>query len=901
MKTSILCAAAMLALAAGAANAPAHEISAAGRAAFLRGEEDGRYRLSFRNRSNRAIEDFKVVVEQLDAEGAVLRSETFPCVSVEPGETRVFAPRIETRLSPGWRRLRVRFVGRNGAGQEFDAPHELEYGIGPRLAETMPVIHDGYGHEQTNATQETILRDLVDFGYNVGAYHFERFRHSEEKDRLPEFGTAFYRKEVRRHDLALVAGAGLVHSVRMQWATNFLGMTEEKFSRHGKDGSNLLRARKFRSAEMGHPAEVAYLRELTRRHGEMYATHPASVGVITMSEMRDFSQVSWGGWDEHYYSYLAGRRGYPDEIDGKGFDPKLSAVRWPNGIVPDNDPILGFFRWFWDVGDGWKAAACACADGYRDALGDRKPEFMVVWEPAVRQPPIWGAGGNSTMVNQWCYAQPEPLNIAGPCEEVLAMAKGHPGQKAMIANQLIMYRIYICPDATKPEKLPEWAVRLPKARFPGVPPDVHDESTWAMIAKPVDAIKYHGWGCIKDTGNPDFYVYTNPETGVAHRRMLREVVAPLGPMLLRLKREEPDVAVLESFSSYVLGRTGTSGGGWTAPSVLYVQRARLDPKVVYEDEVMKDGGLDGVKVLYMPRCKYLPRSVAGKVRDFQAAGGIIVADEDIVPCIKPDVKAPKVTFEPPPELDDEESMAVAVDKRDSKVPASEKAKRATRHAKNLMVRQAEELRKSLAGRYSARSDSSSPEIVVFNRQWKDVPYLFAINDRRDFGDYVGQWGQLMEKGLPMDGWVSVRDPGRKVGAVYELSRGGEVPFRRDGDGVKVDVSFSTSDGRLFAFLPERIKSLDAKASPSVARGGEIRVAMSVLGESGRAVPAILPVEIRVYDAAGRELDGIGYMAAADGVVETSVLTNLDDAKGDYKVVCRDRASGLSKTLTVRGE
>ena len=77
--------------------------------------------------------------------------------------------------------------------------------------------------------------------------------------------------------------------------------------------------------------------------------------------------------------------------------------------------------------------------------------------------------------------------------------------------------------------------------------------------------------------------------------------------------------------------------------------------------------------------------------------------------------------------------------------------------------------------------------------------------------------------------------------------------------------------------------------------------MSVLGESGRAVPAILPVEIRVYDAAGRELDGIGYMAAADGVVETSVLTNLDDAKGDYKVVCRDRASGLSKTLTVRGE
>ena len=66
-------------------------------------------------------------------------------------------------------------------------------------------------------------------------------------------------------------------------------------------------------------------------------------------------------------------------------------------------------------------------------------------------------------------------------------------------------------------------------------------------------------------------------------------------------------------------------------------------------------------------------------------------------------------------------------------------------------------------------------------------------------------------------------------------------------------------------------------------------------------PKTLPVEIRVFDAAGRELDGAGYLAARNGLCETSVLTNVNDARGDYTVVCRDLASGLEETCTVRGE
>ena len=68
-----------------------------------------------------------------------------------------------------------------------------------------------------------------------------------------------------------------------------------------------------------------------------------------------------------------------------------------------------------------------------------------------------------------------------------------------------------------------------------------------------------------------------------------------------------------------------------------------------------------------------------------------------------------------------------------------------------------------------------------------------------------------------------------------------------------------------------------------------------------AVPARLPVEIRVYDAAGAELDGAGFACAEGGVCTLAVRTNLNDAPGGYRVVCRDRASGILKEIWVKSK
>ena len=884
------------------------EVTADGRTAFVRGEEDARFALAFANLSAEALSEPKFVFEQTDADGRTVARQELRLASVESKGTREIHPRIETRLRPGRGKLKATFTGKDERGNAIRKEYVFDYGIGPRFARRMPVIHDGYWKIWTSdigklqRTDTNVIETwAANFGYTHLSGNTARFRDSEWPG-LPSLKGKWAREMIRTYDQFVLSGIQRWTGMFLQCDTNWVGRTTDEFLARDTTGAPTKGPHKKTQYEHGEPAAQAYMRLEAKREAEIYAAHPALTGMISMSERRDVFVPGYGGGEERRYEVETGRK-IPEVVRkhaARTFDEKLAAQYYPDGIVDDDDPILSYYRWYWAGGDGWPDTVNAANDGFREALpASKKGNFDLVWEPAVRCPPLWGCGTAAEMINQWCYAYPEPLNIAGPSEECFAMAEGHPGQRVMMSNQIIIYRVYVAPDGMKIDNPPKWSTDFPKARFPGVPPDVLMESTWAMIAKPVEAIKFHGWGCIYDTGNEDFYVYTNPEVATSHSRMLKEIIAPLGPTLLDLKRVSPDVAVLESFTTAIFGHTGNIGWGWTAPSITFAQRARLDPKVVYEEKVLSPGGLDGVKVLYLPQCNYLTKKVAAAVRDFQAQGGIVVADAKLPKALKADITVPEVSFDPPPTLDGDEQVSKLEAELNRNAKSTAHAK--TRRAKELMVLNADNLRKALAGRYEPFADSSSAELVTFNRQWGDVPYLFVVNDKRDFGDYVGPWGRLMEKGQPYEGWVTVRDPGKRVAAVYELSKGGEVPFRREGGKVRVDVKFTTCDGRLFAFLPAKIDALQAKASARVTRGEEIVVALIVADSNGKPIPAILPIEIRVYDAAGKELDGAGYLAAKDGKCRVTVLTNLNDAKGDYTVVCKDRASGLVRKLTVKGE
>lgn len=834
-----------------------------GRSVFVRGETNAAVTVKVNNVMTSQVSGVCAVMEQFVSDGRVRRYER-QIGDIAAGATASFPCEIETRVGTGWRAFRVTLAGTDSSGGKVENVRTFRIGIGPKEGDVMPALMWGYG-----SNLESVLSD---FGFTHGM----------------NYASAGDPNSGRMYDNAVVSGVRAMHSMRTEYPD---GKADPKYARVGRNGEPYRYGKKNDIVpEVSNPLFRETIKESIRKDVRLYGDHPGFVGVLAISEARDATRPSFNTEHERYRKETG--REVPPEVVGSTLDRKglaAAKLKFPNGVVPTDDPLLSYYRWFWKGGDGWPSYSGVIADEYHK-LVDR-PDFFVFWDPAVRCPPIWGSGGSVDMLNQWVYAVPEPMNVAGPAEEILAMSAGRAGQRPAIMTQLICYRSQIAPKNKKVDPEPEWVRRRPLADFPTIPPDTLQEATWSMLAKPVQAIMYHGWGTIYETGVAKGYVYTNPESADRLKFLLKEVVAPLGPTLKRLGRKTPKVAVLESFTTCVFG--GPASWGWKAPSIMFMQRARLDPRVVYEETILRDG-LDDVKVLYAPQCMFLQKPVVNKIIQFQAKGGILVADEQLLSALKADVKVPVISFAPPPASDHTED----VDAMEAAREGDAKTRLGTMRAKSTMLKQAEDLRRDIASRYVPEVDSSSPEIVVYNRNWNGVRYIFAINDHRTFGRYVGQWGLTMEKGLPFEGTVSAEDDGSVV-AVYELSRGGEVPFEKNGGRISIPVKYDTNDGRLFALLGEKIASVKVDAPKKVRAGDALRVTFRALNGNGKAVSALLPGEIRMYDAAERELDGAGFVCLQNGECTVDILTNIDDADGDYRLVCKDRASGLTEERVIR--
>ena len=867
-----------------------------GRTAFERCEENAVFKLDTIYCGDEDVSHVTISAESEGPAIGILRSKVEKNVpKIASGSMTVLEMPVETRLKPGKYTVMVSFFGRSQRKGEVRYSKKVELSIGETFADRLPTVMWG------SSGSDPVVRD---FGFT----HVLRYFGLERPECDPESARVI--NDVL--DSALASGMRTLRSMRVRYPQGDKG----KYYRCLRDGGCPNSSHEKEQPEVGHPEMIAHIRKLASTEAANFGTHPAFQGVLTISEMRDHVFPSF--CTEHLRYKKDTGKDVPAEAVGKTLHwrtgPQKLQERYPDGVVPVDDPLLSYYSWFWGGGDGWPAYQSAIADEYRKVVGrygdgsemQRKRPFFSFWDPAVRCPPKWGAGGDIDALNQWVYAQPEPMNVAGPAEEIIAMADGRPGQHPMIMTQLICYRVNIAPTNVVVAPVPDWVKRRPKAGFPTIPADALQEALWSMLAKPVKGVMFHGWGTICETGSETGYTYTSPEAAKRLRELLTGVVAPLGPTLKGLGREQPEVAVLESFTSTVFG--GPASWGWLSPAITFLQRARLDPRVVYEETIMRDG-LEGTKILYAPQCLFLSAPVVERIRAFQKAGGILVGDEKLMSGLKADITVPIMAYKRPPKSDHTEDVDANTQTRVNTV-----ARRITENNKKEMLDSADKLRKMLSEKYGYRpkADSSSGEIVVYSRAWKDTPYVVAVNDKRTFGDYVGQWGLTMEKGLPFSGTVCVSGMKKGVGAVYELSRGGEVKFTRKADGtVEVPLSFDTNDGRLLVFLEQKIEKVELEVqpaerkawwairkSPYVKRGGEMTLKFSVKDGSGRPVPARLPVEVHVYDAKGAELDGAGYACAVDGVCTLTVRTNLNDPDGSYRIVCRDRASGLTCEQTV---
>ncbi len=816
------------------------------RTAFLRMEAEAAVDvLAF----NDAADDARDPVVAWDLAG-IPGSRTIPALP-HGGETRIAIP-VDTRLRPGRYPLRVTVSGKIG-DRLATSSLDLEVAVAPRpLPDVMPVVMWGTGD----------LDRLQAIGFThqlISAADYDRiWRTGEPTSPMSEAALATRAAELNEY---LARGVGAVVSLSpAAWVTRDpeRGAAFQRVNRNGEPYKDSNPCGLF-------PELPRFCYNVGASVGEAFGRFPAVQAALIDTEVRDATNLCFHEHDREAFRAFAGYD-IPERATSKWGVSYSSLPDFPaDRALDDDDPLLTYYRWFWKEGDGWNALHSAVHRGLKE---HGRKDWWTFFDPAVRAPAVWGSGGETDVISQWTYSYPDPIKIGQAADELFAMAAGRPGQQVMKMTQIIWYRSQTAPELPPDEtRRAEWEKRIPDARFITIAPDHLREAFWSKISRPVRGIMYHGWGSLVEADHGS-YRYTHPQTKEVLAELIREVVRPLGPTLLHVPDAPADVATLESFTSQMFAGRGSFGWGksWEADMHLVLQWAHLQPKVIFEETLLRDG-LDGCKVLVLPACDVLPRSVVERIRAFQAAGGIVVGDEFLAPAVSADVVLPVYRRTGAPDRDKAELQALA-----------------------------QRLRESLDSRYTRRVDASEPDAVVRLRQYGEARYVFVLNDRRTFGDYVGHHGKVMEVGLPLRTEISLQSPN---GSVYELPAGHKAAADGDGTQLRWSVELGPGDGRLFIVLPRPIAGIECRAPAQARRGEEIDLAVRITDAGGTAIPAVLPVELILTDPQGDRAEPSGYYAAKDGVLHVRFEPAPNDAPGEWTLSVRELAGGASAQCTLR--
>ena len=308
------------------------------------------------------------------------------------------------------------------------------------------------------------------------------------------------------------------------------------------------------------------------------------------------------------------------------------------------------------------------------------------------------------------------------------------------------------------------------------------------------------------------------------------------------------------------------GGTWAGDAYQMLLYAHLQPEIVF-DETITERGLDGYRVLVLPDCDVLTQSVVDRIRAFQARGGIVVGDDRLCPAIKPDI-------------------VLKAHARTGRADADKAALQAL----------AAELRGRLDSRYTRVSDSSNPEIIPYLRRAGTTDYLFLVNDRREYGSYVGQHGLVMENGLPSEATVSLVRP---EAFVYDLVTHEPVAAQREGEQLLFDMRLGPCDGRVYMIAPKSIAAVEVTAPEDVDRGTTASLVVRVVDADRQPLDCVVPVEVTIRDAEARLAEFSGYYGAAGGSLKIPLEIAANDAAGVWTVEVRELASGRRATADFR--
>jgi len=786
-------------------------------------------------------------------------SSSYPIAELDSGASTVLEYAFDTSLRPDTYRIEVSFQFGGGDAAYADRERFTIDLVPRRPAHRMPVIMWGVGGVEGVIENLPALK-AIGFSHCLGL----RCDYQKIWDAgapVQAVSDQELAASYKMLDQALVNDLGIIISVSPgHWL-------ESKPELLRTDASGKPYAR---PNICGNFPEVAqFARNVGASLAQSYGAFPAFDAALIHTEVRDGTQLCFHEHDRAQYRAVTGKE-YPERLGTKNGVQYGNLSGFPEDrVLPDEDGLLCFYRWFWKEGDGWNALHSAVNDGLKSTP---RTDLWSFFDPAVRVPPLWGSGGNVDFLSHWTYSYPDPIRIGLAADELFAMAKGGPeGQAVMKMTQIIWYRSQTAPAENASNfstRRSPWEDYDPDADYITISPAHLQEAFWTKIARPVKGIMYHGWQSLVSTEGPSAYRYTHPETQHALKALISEVIEPLGPTLLQVPAVPSDVAFLESFSSAMFAGRGTYGwgGSWGGDAYHVLQYAHLQPEIIYEETVI-DMGLEGYKLLVLADCDVLPASVVQKIKDFQRAGGIIIGDDRLCPALAPDIRMSRY----------------------------ERTKQADAD-KAALIDRAIELAGQLKEHYQPYVASSVADVLPYRRRYGSSDYLFAINDRREFGSYVGHHRLVMEQGLDASSEFSVR---RQNGLVYDLLEH-RIVKTTIADGMMYwPVELEPGGGRLWLITEKPIERLAVRAAKEAQRSSAFPIEVAVTDSADTAIDAVIPMEIRISDPDGRPAELSGFYGAPGGTLDLAFAFAPNDTLGVWTIEARELASGLHTRHFVR--
>lgn len=810
-------------------------------------------------------------------------TQSFILPDLQPGESHEAEIRPDTDLRPGTYTLEV-VMGREAQR----VSRVLDFQVMPRGTPALPLVMDGARVEDL-----PYLREL-------GCTHWTGLTNADAPVLGP--GDRHYPPKVQpRLDAGLEHGLGTVAALA-PWRVLMPDARQHRVNREGQP---------YVPADLN--AYSGSLAELGQSAGQrmMVAYREALVwsGVWLGASPRAGAQPGFSAAEREAYQKHAGTEIPAEVMNGGGVDWRTLPDFPADRVLPEDHPLLKYYRWFWSEGSGWKRVN----ELWYQGMDKRRQERTDVWtlhDTAVRQPSISGTDGVVNHLGDQPMDARDPL-LAGLCADQLQARSAAHGREISVFGILPLSweRETVSPLTAEGTAEGIHAQdRAAPARHISMAPTILQENVWMMLARPVKGLLCTGWPALREGApNASAVRATHPHAYQAFRDMTEKVIRPLGPMLAQRKVWKSPVVMLESFTSQMFAGRGLYRGA--SPRTLEVwralQHAHVQTDLVYE-ELLGAGGLDDRQILILTECDVLPAGAVEQIRRWQEGGGKILADEHLCPGLKADALLPKAAdfmaadaARPAPAAD---AAAAAAPSPAAAAAGSVPAPSLTNDASSAPVPAAaltypQALAKACEDLgWLPRVRCDHPDVILHATSNGEAMCLFVINDHREAGTYVGQHGLVKERGLPA---IAALNLGSESVNVYDLTRGQFVLPKREDAGLTVPLRLSPGEGRVFLISPAPLLDLTLDLPETATCGNVAEVVVKVTSSGGKPMPAAIPVMVSIRDADGAAAEWDGPNVVVDGTLTLRLELARNETPGTWEVRVRELASGIETVKWMR--